>query len=77
MREAALCKLQLLAFACMLLGAGTTEDTMDMLGHYIKHRRSLARACLLINGGHGIKDIDRYVIGLLVDSRLPFFVSMV
>eukprot|EP00053_Salpingoeca_punica_P003784 m.45128 g.45128 ORF g.45128 m.45128 type:complete len:327 (-) comp12410_c0_seq1:300-1280(-) len=54
-------------------GYRSTEADMTMLGEYIMARREMLRlACLLIDGRHGVKPIDEYVVKLLEQSRVPY-----
>ena len=53
-------------------GFMSREKDMVLLGQYLTQRPELRLACLLINAGHGVKDIDRYFVDLLEDGNVPY-----
>jgi GTP-binding protein len=54
----------------------TVRQWTDLVGDYLQGRTQLRRACLLIDGRHGIKDSDREVMKMLDKSAVSYQVVL-
>jgi len=54
----------------------TVRQWTDLVGDYLQGRTQLRRACLLIDGRHGIKDSDRKVMKMLDKSAVSYQVVL-
>jgi GTP-binding protein len=54
----------------------TVRQWTDLVGDYLQGRMQLRRACLLIDGRHGIKDNDREVMKMLDKSAVSYQVIL-
>jgi GTP-binding protein len=54
----------------------TVRQWTDLVGDYLQGRMQLRRACLLIDGRHGIKDSDREVMKMLDKSAVSYQVIL-
>jgi GTP-binding protein len=51
-------------------------DWTDLILNYLRGRASLARVYVLIDGRHGMKDIDREILGVLDKSAVSYQVVL-